>query len=276
MALIHTIDHPQLRGVRLGRVDRKGNYNLITSCIVYQLGDTCIDTGPPREWAGLSEFLSGQKIRQVALTHHHEDHSGNGHHFQKEFGATIYSHSNNHAMLSKGLRLSPIRRATFGNVEAFTPTDLPELIETSNGHSLKPIHMPGHTDDLVCYLEPTEGWLFTGDLYVSSQLKYMTVAEDVGDWIGSLRLALSLDFDTLFCAHRAEVKNGKEVLAQKLAFFEETRERVKELNQQGYTPKKIRKRLLGNEDVVSIMSGLHMSKQKIVDSCLESLRLDAR
>lgn len=271
MAIIHTIDHPQLRGARFGPVKRNGKYNLLTSCILYQLGDTTIDTAPPREWAAVKSFLAGQTIRQVALTHHHEDHSGNGHRFQKYFNARIYSHPNNHAMLSKGLRLSPIRRATFGNVQAFDPVDLPEKIETGSGHTLKPVHMPGHCNDLVCYLEPNEGWLFTGDLYVASRLKYMTVAEDFGDWISSLKLALSLDFETVFCAHRAEVKNGKEVLARKLAFFEETRAQVKELHQAGYSARRIRKRLLGNEDVMSLMSGFHMSKQKIVDSCLDSL-----
>lgn len=271
MAIIHTIDHPVVRGVRLGRVNRRGGYNLITSCIVYQLGDTLIDTGPPREWAGLSEFLAGQGIRQVALTHHHEDHSGNAHRLQQLYDAPIYSHPDNHAMLVDGLKLSPIRWATFGNVQGFNPSNLPDRILTSNGCQLKPIHTPGHCSDLVCYLEPNEGWLFTGDLYVSNQLKYMTVAEDVGDWICSLKKVLELDFDTLFCAHRAVVKNGKDVLAQKLAFFEQTRERVGELSQRGLSPRKIRKQLLGNEDMMSLMSGLHMSKQKIVDSCLESL-----
>lgn len=272
MALIHTIDHPQVRGARLGRTNRRGQYNLITSCIVYQLGDTTIDTGPPREWPHLRAYLSGHHIRQVALTHHHEDHSGNGHQFQKQFDATIYSHPNNHQMLSRGLKLSPIRRATFGNVKPLSPSDLPETIEASTGHTLTPIPMPGHTDDLVCYLEPKEGWLFTGDLYVSTKLKYMTIAEDVGDWINSLRLALTLDFDTLFCAHRAVVSSGKTVLAEKLAFFEDTREQVNALHQRGWSPRHIRKHMLGNEDLMSLMSGLHMSKQKIIDSCLEDLR----
>lgn len=272
MALIHTIDHPVVSGVRLGRVNRKGQYNLITSCIVYRLGNTTIDTGPPREWQHLKRFLEGQSVRQVALTHHHEDHSGNGHQLQKQFGSTIYSHSNNHELLAKGLKLSPIRRATFGNVKPFTPSSLPALIESDCGKRLQPIHMPGHTNDLVCYLEPDEGWLFTGDLYVSSKLKYMTVAEDVGNWISSLTAALDLDFDTLFCSHRAVVNNGKAVLAEKLAFFQEMKENVYTLWQRGDSPKQIRKRLLGNEDIMSLMSGLHMSKQKIIDSCLDDLQ----
>lgn len=78
MALIHEIDHPGVGGIRVGQMDKKGNYRLTGSCIVYQLGNTVIDTGPAKEWPVVSSFFDNKAINQALITHYHEDHSGNG------------------------------------------------------------------------------------------------------------------------------------------------------------------------------------------------------
>lgn len=30
------------------------------------------------------------------------------------------------------------------------------------------LHTPGHSNDHICLLEPDEGWLFSGDLFLSA------------------------------------------------------------------------------------------------------------
>lgn len=275
MALIHRIDHPVVDGIRLGRVNRRGHYHLTASCILYRIGNTVIDTGPAREITALRDYFADKPVSQVALTHHHEDHSGNGAYFQHQHGAIIYSHPSNHAALRRGIRLPLVRRMTFGDVPACQPTALPDTIELDSGHYLQPIHTPGHTPDLVCYLEASQGWLFSGDLYVSSRLKYMTVDEDMGDWIASLERVLALDFDTLFCSHRAVVSNGKAELAKKLDFFKSFREEVGHLHRQGLSEKQITRKLLGREDSNSYLSRMHMCKRNMVTASLQSLSLTA-
>lgn len=271
MAIIHQIDHPAVGGIRVGRVNKKGGYHLTASCIIYQIGSTLIDTGPSREQACIKTYFKDQSIERVLLTHYHEDHTGNGHFFESQHGATIYSHPNNHQRLRKGLKLSTVRKMTFGNVDAFNPQQLASSIALDNNHRLDAIHTPGHTDDLCCFHEAEQGWLFTGDLYVSNKLKYMTDEEDINDWIASLRHVLSLDFDTLFCSHRAVVNNGKKALTEKLDFFINIQQQVSHLHQQGYSAKKIRRQLLGREDATSYLSFFHMSRQNIVNACLKSL-----
>jgi len=271
MALIHTIDHPAVSGIRTGRVDAKGNYHLTASCIIYQLGNTIIDTGPSREWPAIHRYFDDKSIKQALLTHHHEDHSGNARHFQQRYGTVIHSHPNNHRVLSEGLKLSMIRKVTFGSVKAFTPEPLPAQIELDNGNILQTHHMPGHTNDLCCFFEPNEGWLFTGDLYVSSTIKYMTVDEDVDHWIKSLEQALSLDFDTLFCSHRAVVSDGKLVLEKKLDFINSLRQEVAHWHNKGYSEKQITRQLLGRKDAAGYLSFMHMSKRNLTRACLASL-----
>jgi glyoxylase-like metal-dependent hydrolase (beta-lactamase superfamily II) len=273
MALIHSISHNGIEGIRLGRVNRRGGYHLTASCIVYRLGDTVIDTGPSREREALSGHFADIAVRQVVLTHHHEDHSGNADYFQREHGAALYSHPNNHDRLKAGMRLSAIRRMTFGNVPACQPATLPTHIDTSSGHRLIPIHTPGHTSDLVCYLEPNEGWLFSGDLYVSSRLKYMTIEDNVGEWIDSLEKVLSLDFDTLLCSHRAVVSNGKAVLQEKLDHIRGFRDEVAALHRSGLSERQITRKLLGHEDANALLSLMHMSKRNMVSASLASLGL---
>lgn len=271
MAFIQSIEHPIVDGIRVGRVDKKGNYHLTASCIVYRVGNTLIDTGPSREWSAVQQYLQGQSIDQVIMTHHHEDHSGNAHNIQSTLGVPIYTHPNNHQVMRAGLKMSPIRIMTFGSVKAFEPTALPASVETNNGYQLDIHHLPGHTDDLCCFHEPNQGWLFTGDLYVSSQIKYMTIDENVSDWITSLETALALDFETLFCSHRAVVNDGKAVLKKKLDFIKSQREEVGHWHQQGYSAKQIRRKMLGREGMASYLSLMHMSKANVINACLASL-----
>lgn len=272
MALIHKVDHPVVDGLRVGRVRKNGSYHLISTCISYCVGNVVIDTGPSNEWPTVNEFYRDKAIDTVLLTHHHEDHSGNGARFIEEFEATLYSHANNHVSLSAGMQLPYTRRKTFGNVSAFTPQLLPDVVYTDNGYVLTPVHVPGHSDDLCCYFEANEGWLFTGDLFVSSRLKYMTIEEDMSAWIDSLQRVLMLDFDTVFCSHRAVIL-GKEGLAKKLQFFIDFRAKVQDLHKQGVSARGITRKLLGREDFPTYLSHGYMSKKTMVDSALRSLNL---
>lgn len=271
MAFIHNIDHAVVDGLRVGRKHRNGGFSLIGTCIVYRVGDVVIDTGPSNDWPAVRDYFQAQTINAVLLTHHHEDHSGNGAQFVSEFGTRIYSHENNHQALKAGIDLPFTRRKTFGNVRAFSPEPVPASTTTSNGFTLQTIHSPGHSNDLCCYLEPNEGWLFTGDLFVSSRLKYMTIEEDMSLWISSLKQVLSLPFDTVFCSHRAVVQ-GREGLQRKLAFFETFRESVAQLQQQGMSARAITRKLLGREDLATYLSHGYMSKKTMVDSALRSLQ----
>ena len=271
MPLIHTIDHPLVEGIRIGRQSRKGNYRLNTTCIVYRLGDTIIDTGPTSEWQTVKRFLDEREVKQALLTHYHEDHSGNCGHVQDCFNAVIHSHINNHKKLAEGFDMNLSSKLIFGNISLAQAKDYPEELSLQDGRHLKAIHMPGHSDDMTSLFEPNEGWLFSGDLYVAAHVRYAHKEENVQQQINSLKTAIALDFETLFCAHRGMINDGKAALQKKLDYLTSLQQQVIALHQKGVSKKQIRKQLLGREDTVALFSRFDMSKTHLIEACLKPL-----
>ncbi len=269
MSLIHKIDHPVVEGIRVGRQSPGGNYRINTTCIIYRLADTIIDTGPTAEWKVVKRYLEERKVRRALLTHYHEDHSGNCGHIESCFNSIIHSHNNNHQRISQGFPLNLTSKLIFGNISLAQPKIFPELIEIDGCRKLQALYMPGHSDDMTTFLEPNEGWLFSGDLYVASQVRYAHREENISDQIQSLQSALALDFNELFCAHRGYIANGKAVLQQKLDFLVSLKEQVLDLYNKGLSKKAIRRQLLGREDTVALFSGFDMCKGNLVEACLK-------
>lgn len=272
MPLIHHIDHPLVEGIRVGASDAEGNWGLTSSCIIYRLGETIIDTGPSREWQTVKTYLQEKQIQQALITHHHEDHAGNGGRVEEEFDARIMGHGLGHQWLKKGFSISLARQAVWGSISKVTPQLFPESLVTDNNIELQPIYMPGHAADMTSIFAPEHGWLFSGDLYIASSVKYMSRDEDFCQHIESLQKALNLDFEQLFCAHRGIIDDGKAALAKKLDFLLSLREEVAHLYHKGLSPRAIRLQLLGKEDPVSYSSEFYLSKQNVIDSCYDSVK----
>jgi glyoxylase-like metal-dependent hydrolase (beta-lactamase superfamily II) len=271
MPLIHRIDHPHVDGVRVGALDRKGNWRLTGTCIVYRIGDACIDTGPSNEWRLVEAFLNERKVKQALITHYHEDHSGNGGHIHDTFNANVLCHENSHSRLKNGFAIEMVRKLTFGQVSLVSTEHFPDRIAVGDGIELQPLHFPGHSDDMTCFYEPKRGWLFSGDLYIASQIKYMTREENVSQMINSLRAAMQLDFRELFCAHRGIVSDGPAALAKKLDFIVSLREEVHYWRDKGLPVRAITRQLIGKEDITALVSGFNMSKRNVITACLRSL-----
>jgi hypothetical protein len=83
------------------------------------------------------------------------------------------------------------------------------------------------------YLEPREGWLFSGDLYIGDRIKFFRSDENIRLQIRSLKTVLEHDFDALFCAHNPKVKNGPQHLRRKLGYLEDIVGRVRQLKSRG-------------------------------------------
>ncbi len=257
--------HEGVEGLRVGRFD----LGISSSCIVYRLGSTVIDTGPPNQWLAVRRFLKERAVERVLITHHHEDHSGNGARLQAEMNAAVFMPSSGRDFMIRGFPLRAYQRIVWGTPDRFAPEPVPVEIELDGGYRLRAIDAPGHSPDMTCYLEPERGWLFTGDLYVARKPRFFRGDENLADQITSLRAVLDLEFETVFCAHRGVVTNGRRAVEAKLDYLISLRAEVRELHRAGHSIAEITRSLLGREPVMTFITLFHFSKRNLVRACLE-------
>ncbi len=264
MGVTQHIRYQGVEGLRAGRFNRGVN----TAVTCYRLGTTLIDSGSANCWPQVRSFVQEQPLRQLLLTHHHEDHSGNAARIQQLTGARVLADTQALQPLADGWRLQPYQHLLFGRPQKLVAEPVPERIELDNGYRLQAIATPGHAADLICYLEAEQGWLFTGDLFVSERTRFLRQGEDLGEQLRSLKKILDHDFKTIFCAHRGLVKDGKSALSAKLKNLETLCEQSHELRRQGLSLSRITHRLLGPENLVSLITGYQFTKRNLIRACL--------
>lgn len=264
MAVASRFTHDGVEGLRVGRFD----LGISSTCIVYRLSRCVIDTGPPNQWGTVRGFFQERSVEQVLITHHHEDHSGNGAHLQRQMHAAVYMPHRGLDPMRHGFPLRPYQHVIWGAPEWFVPRAVPSEIRLADGLVLRPVATPGHSPDMTCYLEPHRGWLFTGDLYIASKPRYLRADESVDDEIESLRRVLEIDFATVFCAHRGVVPDGPGAIRAKLEYLLSLRDRVRELRREGQSIRAITRLLLGKEELISFLTLFHFSKRNLVRACL--------
>ena len=262
--MIERIECAGVEGIRVGRFVRQIN----TTCIVYRMGSTVIDTGPRNQWKHVRRFLAERQVQQVLVTHHHEDHSGNLAAVVNEQGGKAYAPTDGVAPLARGFFLHPYQHVIWGRPTRIAVEPLPDRIVVEPGSTLVPLPAPGHSVDMTCFLEPERGWLFTGDLYIAAKIRYQRRDEDVGGQVDSLRRILTHEFQTVFCAHRGIVRDGRTALRDKLDFLESLCQRVSHLRSQGRSVKEITRQLLGREVLLSLMTGFQFCKRNLIASCV--------
>jgi glyoxylase-like metal-dependent hydrolase (beta-lactamase superfamily II) len=214
----------------------------IMSVYFYYLNGLLIDTGQHHMQRHALDAIGDLPVRQILLTHHHEDHSGNAAAFQKKTGAPVRGHILTASKLRKGYRIRLYQHLIWGRTAPVGMAVLDTPIQ-ADPYVLEPVETPGHSKDHVVFLEKNFGWLFSGDLYIGERIKFFRSDEDLEAQIHSLQKVMRLDFDTLFCAHNPCPKNGKRHLSRKLDYLVTLKQKVIALHQKGYSVKEIIRRL---------------------------------
>ena len=114
----------------------------------------------------------------------------------------------------------------------FSAFPIPKTISTGK-YTFEVFDTPGYVKCHNVFFERNQGWLFSGDLYVSTKLKVCFFEVNKKQTIATIEKLLDLDFDTIFRAHSGVVENGKVVLLNKLDFLKELQERFNALCKQG-------------------------------------------
>jgi glyoxylase-like metal-dependent hydrolase (beta-lactamase superfamily II) len=174
---------------------------------LYSLNGLLIDTGFTRRRNEVLAFVREEKPHHAAVTHHHEDHSGNVAGIMA-MGVPVWAPRLGLAPIESGFRVEFYRRRVWGLPEHARCEEMPAELR-AGALDVQAIHAPGHSEDMTVLHVPQRGWLFTGDLYIARRAKAMREDEDPNALIASLDRVLRLDFGTIFCAHRGMVENGR-------------------------------------------------------------------
>ena len=236
----------------MGR-DYEGQVIYTMAC--YYLDALLIDSGPVHVASELGAAFGDYSVDQIVNTHHHEDHIGNNIWFQqnRRTGPVLASAAavpliENPSIWSA--RIMPYCQLTWGVPEASLAEPLGEKVVTDN-YDLLVIPTPGHSSDHISLLEPNEGWLFAGDLFLSEKVTTLRSDEDINTMLDSLRKLLDYDFEMLFCSSgRVVERDAKKAVKTKIAYWEEQREAILALHNAGTDENEILKQLYGKESAL--------------------------
>ena len=214
--------------------------------------------------------LKNLPIKQIFITHHHEDHSGNISVLREHFNCPVFASPLCCEMMRNPPAISLTQRIFWADRPAFF--DLQPIegrIDTPN-FSFKIIPVPGHAPDMVALFEPQKKYLFSADLFVNTYIGYFLAGERMAEQIASTERILEFDFEEMFCCHNPQLTGGKEKLEKKLLFLKTFYRRAADLHALGNSPEQIMKKLKLKEMWwVRLLSGGMLSKLNMVRSVTE-------
>jgi len=151
-------------------------------------GALCIDSGEDLDmyrWflRGALDVDSVPGIGRVAITHHHNDHSGNLKWMNSEYGAEVMIPCESQKLVRKRVP------------KQYTTLEEGDTIEVEGARVLV-LSTPGHTADSLCYYIEDEGILFAGDTVLGSST---TMVTDLAAYRRSLRRLIDLPNLKIIC-----------------------------------------------------------------------------
>jgi glyoxylase-like metal-dependent hydrolase (beta-lactamase superfamily II) len=208
-------------------------------------------------------------VELVVNTHSHEDHIGANADVQEMFGCRIMAHSSALRVLREPelQPLQPYRRLFWGMPKASRGESIGERIETRR-FSFQMIQTPGHSPDHIRLFEPVQGWLFSGDAHIGGKDRALREDNDLHQIVGSLKKLAELPVCTIFSGSGTVRKGGTKPLLEKIAYLENLGGRVRELRDQGFSPREIRRQLLGRGLPIAYFALGHFSGLRLVQSYL--------
>jgi glyoxylase-like metal-dependent hydrolase (beta-lactamase superfamily II) len=228
-----------IRAIRLGW-SLAGPPLMTVYCYIFD--HTMIDTGQSHMQKEVLTIAGENDVRQVFLTHHHEDHSGNAAAIRKYLDADVYGHRFTVEKLKAPYPILPYQKYIWGKSTPLDVKEFPDEPLTSLGR-IVPVFTPGHAKDHTVFFLPERGILFSGDLYLADRIKFFRSDEDMGTQIESLKTVAGLDFDTLLCAHNPKPAKGRNHIRNKLEFLENLYGAIISFYEKGLPEKQIFKQL---------------------------------
>lgn len=251
--------------VRL-RMASAGSRAFGMSVSAYVIDGVMIDTGFHHARRELSAAVRSLGVRGVIVTHWHEDHAGNVP-MLASFGLPILIRPDTAEILAARPFIQFYRRLVWGRpprliapAAAFDPGDL------------QCIHTPGHAEDHQVVWHPATRTLFSGDLWLGVRARVVHTSENPYQILDSLRVALALEPERMFDAHRGLVSAPMNAIRAKIDWLGGTLEEIAQRVVQGWSDREIVKQVLGGEELTGYASHGDYSRRNLVRAVRQSHR----
>lgn len=221
----------------------------------------------------------GLTVEQLVNTHSHEDHVGANGWLHRRFGVRPQAHPLALERLAR--RHTPYeiqfyRRAVWGLVKEGSPgLPLGEKVQTDR-YRFRVYHTPGHAPDHVTLFAEQEGWLFTGDLLVSTRIRLIRPEEDPLLTLDSLHRMAALPVRQLFCSHAYRVADSAQPLLEKAAYWEQLRDQAWSLSREGESLTAITRRLLPGFSPIELISWGDFARGHLIRGLLKEEHPEGR
>lgn len=239
----------------------------------YLVDGLLVDSGCAYSAIELVTRLRGNTLMHLFNTHSHEDHIGANGLLQEEHkDLIVYAHPLALSVLAAPRETQPqqlYRRVMWGWPEPSSALAVEDgqWIETKK-YRYQVIYTPGHSPDHICLYEPERGWLFTGDLFVGGRDRALRAGCDIWQIIASLKRVHALPLQVLFPGSARVRPDPRGELASKIAYLEETGERVLELRRKGWSTGAIARAVFGGPMLIEFVTAGHFTRRRLVESYL--------
>lgn len=222
-----------------------------------------IDAGSYSLSQEFQSFFYEIQIEQLALTHSHEDHSGNAAWLQQHKDVPIYIHRDSVSVCAKDGEYPFYRQALWGERPAFNAQPLGDTLQTKSA-TWDIIETPGHTTDHVAFYNRETGALFTGDLYIQTKTKVVLDEENIVHTLASLKKILNYDFEEVYCCHAGFLADGRMKIQEKIVYLEEMESNIRQLFDKGYSVEEMTKSIFSRDYPITKVSGEQWSSKHII------------
>ena len=237
----------------------------------YLVGDILIDTAFSNVGDLLVKYLDGRRIRVIALTHNHEDHSGNCGTLSRSHDCPVYlAHPESKDEEGVG-KLIPYRKVGWGPPAEYQPKPMPEKIE-SDGRTLLAVPTPGHSQTHTAFFEEKTGLLFCGDLFIAGGVTAVMRHENPYQSVESLRRVAELKPRRMMNGHGLSLDDPAEALLSKADKIEAAAKVVLDMYYRNVPSSEILKRIFKGGRIRDWfhrnLTGEEFSRKNFIHACL--------
>ncbi|HEY4216678.1 MAG TPA: MBL fold metallo-hydrolase [Gemmatimonadaceae bacterium] len=231
----------------------------------YIVRGVMIDTGFHHARRALAAAVETFDVRGAIITHWHEDHAGNAALLVRR-GLPVLARADTESTLRNQPRIQFYRRVAWGQPQA-----LAAPLVSFDADGLRCVHTPGHSFDHQVVWDEATRTLFSGDLWLGVHVRVFHRSEDPYGVVDSLRVALALEPERMFDAHRGLVEHPTRALQFKIDWLSDTLGAIERRIAAGASDTAVLREVLGGEEVYGVLSLGDYSRRNLVTAVRRNL-----